>query len=57
MSSGSGLSRRAWDKVGSGFDRCSDGTWNGVDLCCGGIWNGCCFGSDEIREGNLGALN
>ena len=37
MSSGNGLSRRAEAEMGSGFDRCSDETWNGVDLCCGGM--------------------
>jgi len=57
MSNGKGLSRRAWDEMGSGFDRCSYGTWNGFDRCGGGMWNGCCLGSDDIREGNLGVLN
>lgn len=57
MSSGSGLFRRAWAGFGSGFNRCSGGSWNRIDLCCGGMRNGCCFGSDEAREGNLGAWN
>ena len=56
MSSGSGLSRRAWVGFGSGFNRWSGGSWNRIERCCGGMRNGCCLGSDEIRDGNLGAL-